>query len=87
MADSFTHERALGTPDLFSTLATDQIQARTSNGNPDTGAFAYQQTLGTPDLFPTLISDTTDNAVRAGSMANDVPVWRDIWAHEADLNG
>ena len=52
-AQSFDYERAVGSAELYSTLATDDVV------NVDTGhsgGFAYQEAVGSEDLFPTLIS-------------------------------
>ena len=52
-ADSFDHEKQIGTPNLFATLATEG--AATINIDADRN-FDYQVAVGTPDLFPTLDS-------------------------------
>ena len=54
-AQSFDYEKAVGSSELYSTLATDQVTTvNTGHGN----AFAYQESVGSPDLFPTLIDDS-----------------------------
>ena len=51
-AQSFDYEKAVGSSELFSTLATDQLtMVNIGHGN----GFAYQESVGSPDLFPTLI--------------------------------
>jgi len=47
-AQSFDHEKQIGSADLFSTLATEGV---VSTGG---GEFAYQEAIGSSDLFPTL---------------------------------
>ena len=47
-AQSFEYQKQVGTPELFSTLATDGVVSRSG------GDFAYQKAIGAPDLFPTL---------------------------------
>ena len=48
-AQSFDHEKALGSADLFSTLATEGVVKVRSDSN-----FDYQKAVGTENLFPTL---------------------------------
>ena len=52
-AQSFDYQKAVGSADLFSTLATDNV---VSVGTGHSGGFAYQEAVGSEDLFPTLIS-------------------------------
>jgi hypothetical protein len=52
-AHSFDHERQIGTPDLFATLATEGVISVNRDANSN---FAYQIAVDTPDLFPTLES-------------------------------
>ena len=52
-AQSFDYQKAVGSADLFSTLATDQVMSVDIGRS---GAFAYQEAVGSHDLFPTLIS-------------------------------
>ena len=51
-AQSFDYEKAVGSAELFSTLATDGVVS-ISTGHD--GGFAYQEAVGSDDLFPTLI--------------------------------
>ena len=51
-AQSFDYQKAVGSADLFSTLATDGVM---SVNTGDDGGFAYQKAVGSEDLFPTLI--------------------------------
>ena len=51
-AQSFDYQKAVGSADLFSTLATDQV---TMVNIGHSGGFAYQEAVGSHDLFPTLI--------------------------------
>ena len=51
-AQSFDYEKAVGSAELYSTLATDDVVS------VDTGhssGFAYQEAVGSDDLFPILI--------------------------------
>jgi len=50
-AQSFDYQQAVGSADLFPTLATDQVVS-VSTGHGD--AFSYQASVGSNDLFPTL---------------------------------
>ncbi len=86
MAHSFDYQRALGTPDLFPTLATDQVQARPSSGEAS-ASFAYERAIGTPNLFATLASEGADNQPQSDAVARDIPIWRDVFAREVDLHG
>ncbi|MDJ0738718.1 MAG: hypothetical protein QNJ91_03315 [Gammaproteobacteria bacterium] len=52
-AASFDHEKQIGTPELFTTLATEG--AVSVNVDADRN-FAYQVAVDTPNLFPTLES-------------------------------
>ena len=52
-AQSFDHEKQIGTPELFSTLATEGVVSASSGADR---SFAYQVAVDTPDLFPTLDS-------------------------------
>ena len=52
-AQSFDHEKQIGTPDLFATLATEGVVSVSRDANSN---FAYQIAVDTPDLFPTLES-------------------------------
>ena len=52
-ANSFDHEKQIGTADLFATLATEGV---VSNGVISDSNFAYQVAVDTPNLFPTLDS-------------------------------
>ena len=85
-ADSFTYERAFGTPALFSTLVTDQVQARPSSGKTS-ASFAHERAFGTPALYSTLVSEGAASKPRRDATAKDIPIWRDIFAREADLRG
>ena len=51
-AQSFDYQKAVGSADLFSTLATDNV---VSIDTGHSGGFAYQEAVGSHDLFPTLI--------------------------------
>ena len=51
-AQSFDYEKAVGSAELYSTLATDGV---VSVSTGDDGGFAYQEAVGSEDLFPTLI--------------------------------
>ena len=51
-AQSFEYQKAVGSADLFSTLATDNV---VSVDTGHSGGFAYQEAVGSEDLFPTLI--------------------------------
>ena len=51
-AQSFDYQKAVGSADLFSTLATDNVVS-VSTGH--SGGFAYQGAVGSHDLFPSLI--------------------------------
>jgi hypothetical protein len=51
-AQSFDYEKAVGSAELYSTLATDGV---VSVNTGDDGGFAYQESVGSDDLFPTLI--------------------------------
>ena len=54
-AQSFDYEKAVGSSELFSTLATDQaVTVNVGNSN----GFAYQEAVGSHDLFPTLIGNS-----------------------------
>ena len=54
-AQSFDYEKAVGSSELFSTLATDQaVTVNVGNSN----GFAYQKAVGSHDLFPTLIGNS-----------------------------
>ena len=52
-AQSFDYEKAVGSAELYSTLATDGV---VSVDTGDDGGFAYQEAVGSDDLFPTLIA-------------------------------
>jgi len=52
-AQSFDYQRQIGSPDLFPTLATEDVVTVDTDANPN---FAYQIAVDTPDLFPTLDS-------------------------------
>jgi len=62
-AQSFDYQQAVGSADLFSTLATDQV-VNVSTGHGD--AFAYQASVGSDDLFPSLIEGTGGPASNPG---------------------
>ena len=50
---SFDYQRAVGSANLFSTLATDNVvSVNTGHG----GGFAYQEAVGSDDLFSTLVN-------------------------------
>ena len=51
-AQSFDYEKAVGSSELYSTLANDQV---VSVDTGHSGGFAYQESVGSADLFPTLI--------------------------------
>jgi len=85
-ADSFAYERAFGTPALFSTLVTDQVQTRPSSGK-FSASFAYERAFDTPALYSTLVSEGADSQPQGNATAKDIPIWRDIFAREADLRG
>ena len=51
-AQSFDDEKAVGSVELYSTLATDGV-VNLNTGNRS--GFAYQESVGSTDLFPTLI--------------------------------
>jgi len=51
-AQSFDYEKAVGSAELYSTLATDDV---VSVDTGHSGGFAYQESVGSDDLFPTLI--------------------------------
>ena len=51
-AQSFDYEKAVGSSELYSTLATDQV---VSVDTGRSGGFVYQESVGSADLFPTLI--------------------------------
>lgn len=53
-AASFDYEKSVGSAELYSTLATDQV-VNVATG--DNGGFAYQAAVGSEDLFPTLLDD------------------------------
>ena len=64
-AQSFDYEKAVGSAELYSTLATDGV---VSVNTGDSGAFAYQISVGSADLFPTLIAGTgSAPSLREGS--------------------
>lgn len=86
LAESFDYERALGTPDLFVTLITDRVVAKPSTGE-SSAVFAYERAIGTPNLFSTLVSESARNEVRSNTAADDYPIWRDVFAREADRAG
>lgn len=86
LAESFAYERALGTPDLFTTLATDEVVANPSTGE-SSAVFTYQRQIGTPNLFSILRSESVGDEPASGSLVDDIPIWRDVYAHEADMNG
>ena len=48
-AQSFDYEQAIGSADLFSTLATEGVVEVRNDSN-----FDYQKAVGTENLFPTL---------------------------------
>ena len=52
-ANSFDHEKQVGTADLFQTLATEGV---VSHSVLSDSSFAYQVAVDTPNLFPTLES-------------------------------
>ena len=56
-AQSFDYEKAVGSAELYSTLATEN--AVSVNTGHD-GGFAYQESVGSDDLFPTLIGTMTN---------------------------
>jgi hypothetical protein len=66
-AVSFDHEKAIGSADLFSTLATDS--AITIDGSGD--GFAYQSAIGSADLFPSLIKGDSRAQRGVGSTVFD----------------
>ena len=51
-AQSFDYEKAVGSAELYSTLATDNV---VSVDTSHSGGFAYQEAVGSDDLFPALI--------------------------------
>ena len=51
-AQSFDYEKAVGSAELYSTLATDGVVSIDPGHD---GGFAYQEAVGSDDLFPTLI--------------------------------
>ena len=51
-AQSFDYEKAVGSAELYSTLATDNVVSVDTGHD---GGFAYQEAVGSEDLFPTLI--------------------------------
>ena len=51
-AQSFDYEKAVGSSELYSTLATDQA---VSVDTGHSGGFAYQESVRSVELFPTLI--------------------------------
>ena len=51
-AQSFDYEKAVGSAELYSTLATDQVTTVIGHS----GGFAYQEAVGSHDLFPISIS-------------------------------
>jgi hypothetical protein len=51
-AQSFDYEKAVGSAELYSTLATEGVS---SVNTGDKSGFAYQASVGSTDLFPTLI--------------------------------
>ena len=86
LAESFDYERAIGAPNLFVTLVTDGVMAKPSSGE-SSAVFAYERALGTPDLFPTLESASARDEVSSDAVVDDIPIWRDVFAQEADLAG
>ena len=52
-AQSFDYEKAVGSAELYSTLATDGVVSIETGHD---GGFAYQESVGSDDLFPTLIT-------------------------------
>jgi hypothetical protein len=65
-AQSFGYEKAVGSAELYSTLATEGV-ASVSTG--DNGGFAYQRSVGSADLFPTLIGASAERQVSGGNSA------------------
>ena len=65
-AQSFDYQKAVGSADLFSTLATDQV---TTVNFGRSGGFAYQEAVGSHDLFPTLIGASEKPQVSSGRNA------------------
>ncbi|MBT8428720.1 MAG: hypothetical protein KJN79_02300 [Gammaproteobacteria bacterium] len=51
-AQSIEYEKAVGSAELYSTLATEGV---VSVNTGDSGGFAYQKSVGSADLFPTLV--------------------------------
>lgn len=74
-AQSFDYEKAVGSSELYSTLATDQV---VSVDTGHSGGFAYQESVGSADLFPTLIdaapqvSDDGNAFVYQASVGNEL---------------
>ena len=65
-AQSFDYEKAVGSPELYSTLINDQVV------NVDTGHstnFSYQIAVGSEDLFPTLIGAGAEPRTSTGKGA------------------
>ena len=75
-AQSFDYEKAVGSAELYSTLATDNVMS------VDTGhscGFAYQESVGSDDLFPTLIS-----VKRQASSDRNAFAYQEAVGHELD---
>ena len=62
-AQSFDYEKAVGSAELYSTLATDQVVGIDTGHS---GGFAYQEAVGSDDLFPTLIEASPEPSVSNG---------------------
>ena len=69
-AQSFDHEKQIGTADLFATLATEGAVSAETSGN-----FAYQVAVDTPALFPTLGAARSDT----------VPGARTVFRYQHDI--
>ncbi|WP_078117859.1 hypothetical protein [Thiosocius teredinicola] len=64
-ASSFDYEKAVGAPELFSTLVTDQVTHTAASS----AEFSYQRSIGSDDLFSTLNIQRGDTHVSNGPSA------------------
>ena len=78
-AQSFDYEKSVGSAELYSTLATDQVTVISGDRG---GNFAYQETVGSHDLFPTL--GTTDAAPQVSEGRTVFDYQRIVGSQELD---
>jgi hypothetical protein len=78
-AQSFDYEKAVGSAELYSTLATEGV---VSVNTGDSGGFAYQESVGSADLFPTLIGPSA--APKASSGDSVFAYQRAVGSNELD---